>query len=203
MRWCCIPTTAATWRSRATSATSTASSTGARSSSGQEIVNQRVAPAPLEVRSSACVWGQDGRLTFWGSTQQPHGARDSLAKSLKLEPSQVHFIAPDVGGGFGAKFGLSVEDVFLAVMSQAIGPAAALVETRTENMLGMGHGRAQLQTVTIGGRRDGTIEAYALEHHSGQRRVPEHGHDAAAHDTNHGDRRVRHSQTGSADSNRW
>ena len=129
----------------------------------QEIVNQRVAPAPLEVRSSACVWGQDGRLTFWGSTQQPHGARDSLAKSLQLEPSQVHFIAPDVGGGFGAKFGLSVEDVFLAVMSRRLGRPLRWVETRTENMLGMGHGRAQWQTVTIGGRRDGTIEAYALE----------------------------------------
>ena len=129
----------------------------------QEIVNQRVAPAPLEVRSSACVWGEDGRLTFWGSTQQPHGARDSLAKSLQLEPSQVHFIAPDVGGGFGAKFGLSVEDVFLAVMSRRLGRPLRWVESRTENMLGMGHGRAQFQTVTIGGRRDGKVEAYAIE----------------------------------------
>src|SRR2546430_10426171 len=33
----------------------------------------------------------------------------------------------------------------------------------TENMLAMGHGRAQLQTVTMGGRRDGMIEAYSLE----------------------------------------
>src|SRR3954454_19932018 len=42
----------------------------------QEVVNQRVSPAPLEVRSSACAWGEDGRLVFWGSTQNPHGARD-------------------------------------------------------------------------------------------------------------------------------
>jgi carbon-monoxide dehydrogenase large subunit len=122
-----------------------------------------VAPAPLEGRSSACLWEADGRLLFWGSTQQPHGARDSLARSLQLEPSQVHFIAPDVGGGFGAKFGLSGEDLFLAVMSRRLGRPLRWVETRTENMLGMGHGRAQLQTVTIGGRRDGTIEAYALD----------------------------------------
>ena len=129
----------------------------------QQIVNQRVAPVPLEVRSSACAWDPDGRLVFWGSTQNPHGARDALAKSLHLAPDRVHFIAPDVGGGFGAKFGLSVEDIFLAVMSQRLGRPLRWVETRSDNMLGMGHGRGQVQTVTIGGRRDGTIEAYALE----------------------------------------
>jgi carbon-monoxide dehydrogenase large subunit len=129
----------------------------------QEIVNQRVAPAPLEVRSSSCAWGGDGRLVFWGSTQNPHGARDVLAKSFQLDPDQVHFIAPDVGGGFGAKFGLSVEDLFLGVMSRRLGRPLRWVETRTENMLGMGHGRGQLQTVTVGGRRNGTIEAYALD----------------------------------------
>ena len=32
-----------------------------------------------------------------------------------------------------------------------------------ENMLAMTHGRAQLQTVTIGGTRDGTVLAYRIE----------------------------------------
>src|SRR5947209_8281663 len=129
----------------------------------QQIVNQRVAPAPLEVRSAACAWGEDGRLTFWASTQSPHGARDTIATALQLDPSKVHFIAPDVGGGFGAKFGVSIEDLLLAVLAQRLGRPMRWTETRTENMLSMGHGRAQLQTVTIGGRRDGTVEAYSLE----------------------------------------
>src|SRR5690606_3396562 len=34
-------------------------------------------------------------------------------------------------------------------------------EDRSQNLVGMVHGRAQEHTVTIGGRRDGTIEAYA------------------------------------------
>jgi aerobic carbon-monoxide dehydrogenase large subunit len=129
----------------------------------QQMTNQRVAPAPLEVRSAACAWGQDGRLTFWASTQSPHGARDVIATALSLDPEKVHFIAPDVGGGFGAKFGVSIEDLLLAVLSQRLGRPMRWTETRTENMLSMGHGRAQLQTVTIGGRRDGTVEAYSLE----------------------------------------
>jgi carbon-monoxide dehydrogenase large subunit len=128
-----------------------------------EIVNQKVAPAPLEGRGAACAWSDDGRLTFWASTQSPHGARDTIAKSLEIAPEQVHFIAPDVGGGFGAKFDVSVEDLLLGVLSRRINRPLRWTESRTENLLSMGHGRAQLQTVTIGGSRDGRVEAYRLD----------------------------------------
>lgn len=128
-----------------------------------DVTNQRVAVAPLEVRGAACAWGDDGRLTFWVSTQAPHGARDFIAASLSLEPSQVHFITPDVGGGFGAKAGASVEDALLGFLSKRLGRPMRWTETRTENMLSMGHGRAQYQKVAMGGTRDGRIQAYSLE----------------------------------------
>ena len=131
-----------------------------------EIHNQRVAPVPLEVRGAACAWENadgTGRLTFWASTQNPHAARDIVAEALSMKPEDVHFIAPDVGGGFGAKFGVSVEDVLIAEVARKIGRPVRWNESRTENMLSMGHGRAQHQTVAIGGSRDGTISAYALE----------------------------------------
>src|SRR3954452_17006334 len=54
----------------------------------QEIHNQRVAPAPLEVRGSACAWESadgGGRLTFWASTQNPHDARNIIAESLGVD----------------------------------------------------------------------------------------------------------------------
>ncbi|MDQ1695862.1 MAG: aerobic carbon-monoxide dehydrogenase large subunit, partial [Frankiaceae bacterium] len=132
----------------------------------QDIHNQRVAPAPLEVRGSACAWDEadgGGRLTFWASTQNPHDARTIIAQSLSIDPERVHFIAPDVGGGFGAKFGVSNEDLALAVLARRLNRPMRWTESRTENLLSMGHGRAQHQTIGIGGRRDGTIEAYALE----------------------------------------
>lgn len=40
------------------------------------IVNQRVAAAPLEVRSAACAWGDDDRVTLWLSTQNAQATRD-------------------------------------------------------------------------------------------------------------------------------
>ena len=129
----------------------------------QAVRNQRVAPAPLEVRGAACAWSDDGRITFWASTQSPHEARDTIATAMGVEPERVHFITPDVGGGFGAKFSVSVEDLLLAVLSQRLNRPLRWSETRTENLLSMGHGRAQEQVVTIGGTRDGDVTAYALD----------------------------------------
>lgn len=129
----------------------------------RQIVNSRVAPAPLEPRATAATPSQDGRLTVWVSTQNPFLARDAIATATGLPPSDVHVIAPDVGGGFGAKIGISHEDVLVAVLAHRLGRPVRWAETRTESLQAMGHGRAQLQTFTIGGRRDGTIEAYALQ----------------------------------------
>ncbi len=128
----------------------------------QRIVNQRLAACPLEVRSSAAAW-DGGRLVLWCSTQNAHGVHDALVRAYGLDPAGVRVIAPDVGGGFGAKIGAHPEDLLLPWLARRVGRPVRWVETRTENMTAMVHGRAQVHEVTIGGRRDGTIEAYHLD----------------------------------------
>jgi carbon-monoxide dehydrogenase large subunit len=127
----------------------------------RDVVNQRVAAVPLEVRSAAATW-IDGRLVQWSSTQNAHGTRNTLASAYGLESDQVRVIAPDVGGGFGAKMGGYPEEVLLGWLSKQVGRPVRWLETRSENMVGLGHGRGQHQTIEIGGRRDGTVEAYRL-----------------------------------------
>jgi carbon-monoxide dehydrogenase large subunit len=127
------------------------------------IVNQRVAPAPLEVRSGAAAVAEDGRLTLWLSTQNAQIARATVAGALGLEPTSVRVIAPDVGGGFGAKIGADPEAVVLGWVTRTLGRSVTWTETRSENLTSMTHGRAQRQTFTIGGRRDGTVLAFRLE----------------------------------------
>jgi carbon-monoxide dehydrogenase large subunit len=127
----------------------------------QRIVNQRLAAAPLEGRSSAAAW-VDGRLVVWCSTQNAHGLRQALAGVYGLDRAAVHVITPDVGGGFGAKIGGHPEDLLLGWLARRCGRPVRWVEGRTENMVGMVHGRAQVHEVTIGGRADGTIQAYHL-----------------------------------------
>ncbi len=123
-------------------------------------VNQRVAPCPLEVRGSAVAW-VDGRLYQWISTQHAQGVRDQINKSDAT--SNVRVMTPDVGGGFGAKISAYPEEIVLGRVAQAVGRPLRWRETRSESMLALGHGRAQLQYISIGGTRDGRVLAYRLE----------------------------------------
>ncbi len=128
----------------------------------QTIMNQRLAPVPLEGRAAAAVWA-DGKLTFWVSTQNAQIARFILAGALGLEPGSIRVVAPDVGGGFGAKVGIDRDALLVGWAAKHIGRALRWAETRSENMLGMTHGRAQRHVVKIGGTREGRILAYRLD----------------------------------------
>jgi carbon-monoxide dehydrogenase large subunit len=129
----------------------------------QQLDNQRLAAVPLEPRGAACAPAPGHRLTLWVSTQTPHEVRDELTQRLGLAAGQVRVIAPDVGGGFGAKIGTDGEVVVVCWLARALSRPVRWAETRTENLICSGHGRGQRHTVTIGGGRDGTLVAYRLD----------------------------------------
>jgi carbon-monoxide dehydrogenase large subunit len=129
----------------------------------REIVNQRLAAAPLETRAASAEWGADGRLALWCSTQAAQATRDEVAGWLGIDATQVRVITPDVGGGFGAKIGGDPEFALVAWLARHVGRPVRWNETRSENMTGMVQGRAQRQTITIGGNRDGKVLAYRLD----------------------------------------
>ena len=124
--------------------------------------NRRVAPCPLEVQAAACRWELDGRLTHWSSTQTPHMVKAALAATYGLAPEAVRVVAPDVGGGFGAKFGSYPEALLLPWIARRLGRPVRWGETRSESMVALGHGRGQRQEVELGGTRDGRLLAYRL-----------------------------------------
>jgi carbon-monoxide dehydrogenase large subunit len=125
------------------------------------ITNQRLAVCPLEPRALAVTW-HEGRLIAFASTQAPHGVKGKLAGLYGLEPEQVRVVAPAVGGGFGAKINLQADEALLPWISRRLDRPVRWAETRGESMLAMPHGRGQVLRVEIGGRRDGTVEAYRL-----------------------------------------
>jgi carbon-monoxide dehydrogenase large subunit len=131
------------------------------------IVNQRVAPAPLESRSAAAVWGGGGRpddwLTAWIPNQGAQSTRADLAIMLGVDAATIRVITPDVGGAFGAKFGADPEHAVVAWVARRLARPARWSESRYENLIAMTHGRGQRHTITIGGNRDGDVLAYRLE----------------------------------------
>jgi aerobic carbon-monoxide dehydrogenase large subunit len=126
------------------------------------IVNQRLAPVPLETRALAAAWVGD-RLTVWSSTQNAQLARGAIAGAVGLDPASVRVIAPDVGGGFGAKVAVDRDAIAVAWAAKHTGHAVRWIESRSENLVGMVHGRGQRQTYRIGGTRDGRVLAYHLD----------------------------------------
>ena len=126
------------------------------------IKNQKVAPCPIEPRVAASRWEADGRLTHWQAGQGAHPIRDRLAELYGLPSEQIRSISPDVGGGFGAKAFSYPEDLLLPWLARRVGRPVRYSDNRTDSMLGLGHGRGQLQDIEIGGTRDGRVLAYRL-----------------------------------------
>ena len=129
----------------------------------QSLVNQRLAPCPMEPRAAVCVPDGD-RLHCYLTTQTPQLARDTLATQLGVPTETIHVIAgPDVGGGFGPKDGWYPEDILTAWVARRHGTTTRWHETRSESMLGLYHGRAQVHTLRLGGDRDGRLRAYEMD----------------------------------------
>ncbi len=122
------------------------------------FVNQRVAPVPVETHAVLVVPDSTGLgLQVWVSSQTPFQVRDTIAEALGLEEHQVHTRSLDVGGGFGAKAGTHLEELVVAAAAHRLRKPVKWMETRSENMVAMTHGRGQVQDVELGATRDGKL----------------------------------------------
>jgi carbon-monoxide dehydrogenase large subunit len=120
--------------------------------------NPRVLPVPMETRGAAASFDAGtGELTFWASTQFPHSFRSIVAGILDLPDTNVRVIAPDVGGGFGAKIDFTAEDALTGLFAMRLRRPVRWVEERRENFLNMVHGRGQTDYVEVAVTSDGEI----------------------------------------------
>jgi len=69
--------------------------------------------------------------------------RESIAEMLNMSIARVRLIAPDVGGGFGAKASMFPEDVVIAYASMKLNRPVKWIESRHENLLTSNHGRGR------------------------------------------------------------
>jgi aerobic carbon-monoxide dehydrogenase large subunit len=123
------------------------------------MVNQRLAVLPMEGNAIAVDPApEDGHeLTIWVSTQMPHGFRRQAGQLFGLEPERIRVVAPHVGGGFGGKAGFVAEHTVAVGVARRLGRPVSWVETRSENLVSMPHGRAQVGYYELGLTRDGVI----------------------------------------------
>ncbi len=118
---------------------------------------QRLIPSAMEPRAAAARLDGD-RLVVWTTTQAPHSARDNIARILGIDKGDVRVIAPEVGGGFGAKANLYPEEVLVAWLALRLGRPVRWTATRTEDFLTTTHGRNLYATLGLRAGRDGRVE---------------------------------------------
>lgn len=122
------------------------------------VVNQRVAPSSLEAR--ACLFDFDpatGQLSAWLSSQTIYQAQRTLTDSLGLDRSQIRVRNAQVGGAFGAKVGISGEEIVAAALSVKFGRPVKWIETRRENLQAQTHGRGQVNYIDAAVQKDGRL----------------------------------------------
>jgi aerobic carbon-monoxide dehydrogenase large subunit len=124
----------------------------------QRMVNQRLAPVPMETRGVVAEYRKsDKTLTVWSSSQIPHLLRNILAALVGLPQHQVRVIVPEVGGGFGCKLNVYPEEMVAAYATMKLGRPVKWIEDRSENLAVTIHGRDMVEYVEVAATRDGKI----------------------------------------------
>jgi aerobic carbon-monoxide dehydrogenase large subunit len=122
------------------------------------FVNQRLAAAPLEpVANLAAPDPERDGVILYTPCQAPFWVRDTVAEALGLARERVRVVVPAVGGAFGARIVTYPEQVVVAALALRLNRPVRHVEGRSETMLAMTHGRAQVQEVEVASTRDGRI----------------------------------------------
>jgi carbon-monoxide dehydrogenase large subunit len=122
------------------------------------VDNPRVAPVALEPRGIVAVpESNDGAVTAWISTQNPHGTRNDIASAISMQPERLRVIAPDVGGGFGAKSGSTPEYLLACHLARKHRRPIKWIASRSEDMQITTQGRDMVMHVELAAKRDGTL----------------------------------------------
>jgi carbon-monoxide dehydrogenase large subunit len=111
--------------------------------------------APMETRGYLASWDRGGKLSFWGSTQNPHPLRTNLSVMLGLPEEQIRVVATRLGGGFGHKFNGYAEEPLVCILSRLVEAPVKWLETRAESLL-VG-ARDFVNHFTVGFGEDGRV----------------------------------------------
>ena len=124
----------------------------------EEFKVHRHTGVPLETRGLLASYdaGQQ-ELTVWGPTKVPHFNRRTLSSFLDIPESKIHFIEPDVGGGFGIRGEFYPEDFLIPFAAIKLERPVKWIEDRREHLMAANHSREHILEIEVAARRDGTL----------------------------------------------
>ena len=127
----------------------------------QTVRVHQVHAAPIEPHIAISAWDSDERLVITTSTQVPFHVRRMIAPLLGLPVKQIRIIKPRIGGGFGVKQEMLVEDI-VAHLTMATGRPVRLELTREEEFVSSRTRHPQTTTFKTGVDADGKLTAQEM-----------------------------------------
>ena len=113
---------------------------------------------PMETRGLVASWDAGrNELTVWGMTKVAHFNRAVLSSLLEMPEHRIHFVEPDVGGGFGIRGEFYPEDYLVPYAAMKLGRPVKWIEDRREHLMAANHSREVRCELEIAARKDGTL----------------------------------------------
>jgi len=130
-----------------------------------DVTNNRVSPNPMEPRSAVATFDpSDDHYTLYTTSQNPHVARLVLSAFYQVAPEhKLRVIAPDVGGGFGAKIYIYPEEIVCLWASMKTRRSVKWTADRTEAFLTDAHGRDHITTAKMGFDENNNIVGFQVD----------------------------------------
>lgn len=116
----------------------------------------------IESHAATAVWGDDGVLTIYTTTQGSFSVRDHVVGLLRLPMSNVRIVPMEVGGAFGGK-NSSYVDVVAALLARKARRPVKVTMSRADVFLASGPSSGAVFRVKMGAKRDGHITALQAE----------------------------------------
>ena len=111
----------------------------------------------MEPHATAAVWGSDGTLTLYETTQHIFGARELISIVLGMPLERINVVSQFIGGGFGGKAYVWPHTLLTALAAKAVGRPVRLQLTRAQMYSMVGHQSATVQTIAVGARENGKL----------------------------------------------
>lgn len=130
-----------------------------------DVINNRLSPNPMEPRSAIAVFDQaEDHYTLYTTSQNPHLARLVLSAFYNVAPEhKLRVIAPDVGGGFGAKIYIYPEEITCLWASMKTNRSVKWTADRSESFMTDAHGRDHVTSAKMGFDADGKIVGFKVD----------------------------------------
>ncbi len=112
----------------------------------------------IEPHNATVLWGEDGHVSVWTSTQGQFVVQKQTSEVLGIPVSDVTVTPCEIGGGFGGKIPVYLEPA-AAILSKKSGKPVKIVMSRIEEFDATGPTPGSNMTVKIGAKNDGKVVA--------------------------------------------